>query len=47
MSTATMNIAEHADTAFLTAVHDADLEMLTASGNRQLLQALDKLNQLQ
>jgi hypothetical protein len=47
MSTAAMNdVLEHADAAFLTAIHDADLELLIASGNPQLLQALDELKQL-
>lgn len=31
---------------FLAAVHNANLETLIASGNPQLLQALEELNQL-
>jgi len=42
-----MNIAQHADTAFLTAIRDTDLETLITSGNPQLLQALNELDQLQ
>jgi len=47
MPTATMNVAQHATTTFLTAIHDANLETLIASGDLQLLQALDELDQLQ
>lgn len=46
MSIAAMNIVQHTDTTFLAAIHDADLETLIASGNPQLLQALDELEQL-
>jgi len=41
-----MKNAQHADSAFLAAVHDANLEILIASGNLQLLHALQELNQL-
>lgn len=34
------------DSAFLAAVRDANLEMLIASGNPQLLYALQELDQL-
>jgi hypothetical protein len=40
----TMTSAQHTD--FLMAVHDANLDMLIASGNLQLLQALEELAQL-
>ena len=36
----------HNNSAFLTAVRDADLETLIASGNPQLLHALQELDQL-
>jgi hypothetical protein len=39
-----MNVAQ--DTAFLTAIHNADLETLIASGNPQLIQVLDELEEL-
>ena len=38
---------QHTDSTFLAAVHDTNLEMLIASGNLQLLHALQELNQLQ
>ena len=41
----TMTSTQHTD--FLMAVHDANLDMLIASGNLQLLQALKELAQLQ
>ena len=39
-----MTSAQHTD--FLTAVRDANLDTLIASGNLQLLQALEELAQL-
>ena len=44
--TAAMKNAQHADPAFLAAVRDANLETLIASGNPQLLLALQELDQL-
>ena len=41
-----MKNVEHADSAFLAAVCDANLETLIASGNPQLLHALQELDQL-
>jgi hypothetical protein len=37
---------KNTDSAFLAAVRDADLETLIASGNPQLLHALQELDQL-
>jgi hypothetical protein len=50
-NSAVMKNAQHTDSvhnnsAFLTAVRDADLETLIASGNPQLLHALQELDQL-
>jgi hypothetical protein len=39
-----MTVVKHTD--FLAAVHDANLKTLIASGNPQLLQALQELDQL-
>jgi hypothetical protein len=41
-----MKNAQCADSAFLAAVRDANLETLIASGNLQLLHALQELDQL-
>jgi hypothetical protein len=41
-----MKNAQHADSALLAAIRDANLETLIASGNPQLLHALQELDQL-
>jgi hypothetical protein len=45
--TTTMTTVQHTNMDFLTAVCNANLETLIASGNLQLLQALEELAQLQ
>ena len=44
--TAAIKNVQHADSTFLAAVHDANLETLIASGNPHLLHALQELDQL-
>jgi hypothetical protein len=41
-----MKNAQHAASTFLTAIRDANLETLIASGNPQLLHALQQLDEL-
>ena len=41
-----MTVVQHTSTDFLAAVREANLETFITSGNLQLLQALEELNQL-